>query len=146
MGAILFAVAMITLCIGLCVAFAWAVENDLPAIGIPTLILAAIFAIAGLIGGINAVGYIHTVSTLDTQVAYKIEQREMYVDALTAYQDLRIQDVTSSESYLSLYKEILSFNHECNKANTYNNIWYAKGLLYNPSYVGIDPVPLRMME
>ena len=146
MGAIWFAVIAVLICTGLWVLFCWSVYNDYIAIGISAVCLAVVMSFVSIFGIINALAFVGANATMDSLLAYRQEQRIMYMDALSAYQELRGQDVTGSETYLSLYKEILSFNRSCDKADRYNGKWWAEGLFYDPTYIGIDPVPLRVME
>ena len=146
MGAIWFAVIVILICAGLWILFCWSAYNDYVAVGIPAVCLAVVMSLVSVFGIVNAIAFVGANATLDSQLAYRQEQRIMYMDALSAYQELRSQDVTGSETYLSLYKEILVFNRACDKANRYNGKWWAEGLFYDPTYVGIDSVPLRVME
>ena len=143
MGAIWFAVIAVLICAGLWV---WSAYNDYIAISIPAVCLAVVMSFVSIFGIINAFAFVGANATMDSQLAYRQEQRIMYMDALSAYQELRGQDVTGSETYLSLYKEILSFNRSCDIADRYNGKWWAEGLFYDPTYIGIDPVPLRVME
>lgn len=146
MGAIWFAVIVVLICAGLWWLFCWAAYNDYIAVGIPAVCLAVVMSFVSVFGIINACAFVGANATMDSQLAYRQEQRIMYMDALSAYQELRGQDVTGSETYLNLYKEILSFNRSCDKADRYGDKWWAEGLFYDPTYVGIDPVPLRVME
>lgn len=146
MGAIWFAIIVVLICAGLWVLFCWSAYNDYVAVGIPAVCLAVVMSFVSVFGIINAFAFVNANTTMDSQLAYRQEQRIMYMDALSAYQELRGQDVTGSETYLNLYKEILSFNRACDKADRYNDKWWAEGLFYDPTYVGIDPVPLRVME
>lgn len=146
MGAIWFAVIVVLLCVGFWWLFTWAAYNDYVAVGIPAICLAVVLSIVSVFGVFNAIAFVSAKTTMDAQLAYRQEQRIMYMDALSAYQELRGQDVTGSESYLNLYKEILDFNKSCDKAERYKGEWYAEGLLYDPTFIGIDPVPLRVME
>lgn len=146
MGAIWFAVIVVLLCAGFWGLFCWSAYKDYIAVGIPAVTLAVLLSLVSVFGVINAFAFVNANATMDSQLVYRQEQRIMYMDALSAYQELRGKDVTGSETYLNLYKEILDFNRACDKADRYNSKWWAEGLFYDPTYIGIDPVPLRVME
>lgn len=64
-----------------------------------------------------------------------IEQRAFYVMAL--------EDWKTMNGFLKLGKEITNFNTSVIRANGYSNSIFApliKGLLYQPAYVGLEPI------
>ena len=146
MGAIVVFILQFAVTVAVFMFGHWLLENWCELFGGLMISLGAAMAIATLVLGINAIGYGYTMANLDAYVAKNQEKSIMYTDMVRTYEQLRNQDITASDSYLNLYKEIIDFNHSIDKAERHNGNWMAEGLLYDPSYVGVDMVPLRILK
>lgn len=70
-----------------------------------------------------------------------IEKRAFYMAAL--------ENKNTANELLALGEEISEFNRYVRRANTYNNSPFApfiKGIVYQPSYVGLEPIPIGEAE
>ena len=115
MGAIVvFIIQLVITAVVLMVA-ALLIGNDHEFFGGLMAALGAATAIATLVLGINAMAYGYTMANLDAYVAKNQERSIMYTDMVRTYEQLRNQDVTASDSYLALYKEINDFNSEIDR-------------------------------
>ena len=44
------------------------------------------------------------------------------------------------------YKEILEFNHQVDRVERNGHLWWTEGVLWDPSYVGIDKVQITTLK
>ena len=146
MGAIVAFIIQLVITVAVLVFGAWLLDNWCGLFGGLMVSLGGAMAIVTLVFAINAITCGYTMANLDVCIAKNQERSIMYTDMVRTYEQLRNQDITASDSYLNLYKEIIDFNHEIDKAERHNGNWMAEGLLYDPSYVGVDMVPLRILK
>lgn len=115
-------------------------DYDREFLGMVCIAVAVIFAIAAVISIINFICWLMISINIEANIIANIETREMYVNQLAAYEATRSNDIFASDMYLNLYKEVVSFNKEINKAA--NGSWWSEGLLWDPSYVGIETIAI----
>lgn len=115
-------------------------DYDREFLGIVCIVVAVIFAVAAIISIINFICWLMVSVNIEANIIANIETREMYVNQLAAYEATRSNDIFASDMYLNLYKEVVSFNKEINKAA--NGSWWGEGLLWDPSYVGIETITI----
>lgn len=106
------------------------------------LIFAAIFAITTLASFINAVAYIDYKVHETARVEERVEKLNVLTTMLGKISYLIKKDVTASDTYMNIYNEVIAFNRYVREANTWTGtIW--EGLLCDPSYAGLDIIPLN---
>ena len=94
-----------------------------------------------LISAINWSGY---VTNIDNRRECVIEKGIVYTEMFDKYQTVLMpQDLTASDSYLELYSKILNYNNEIRNAEKWNGVWWAEGILYDPAYIGVEPIPIN---
>ena len=106
------------------------------------LIFAAIFAITTLASFINAVAYIDYKIYETALIEERVEKLNVLTTMLGQISSLIEKDVTASDTYLTIYNEVITFNRYVREANTWTGtIWEA--FLCDPSYAGLDIIPLN---
>ena len=106
------------------------------------LIFAAIFAITTLASFINAVAYIDYKVHETARVEERVEKLNVLTTMLGEISYLIENDVTASDTYMTIYNEVIAFNRHVREANTWTGtIW--EGFLCDPSYAGLDIIPLN---
>ena len=141
MGAIIFMIICIV-CAGvfLFLGNKLFMNYDREFLGTMCIVVAIIFAIIAVISIINFIYWLMVSINIEANIIANIETREMYVNQLAAYEATRSNDIFASDMYLNLYKEVVSFNKEINKAA--NGSWWSEGFLWDPSYVGIETIAI----
>lgn len=106
------------------------------------LIFAAIFAIITLASFINAVAYIDYKVYETALIEERVEKLNVLTTMLGKINYLIENDVTASDTYMTIYNEVITFNRHVREANTWTGtIW--EGILCDPSYAGLDIIPLN---
>lgn len=106
------------------------------------LIFAAIFAIITLASFINAVAYIDYKVYETALIEERVEKLNVFTTMLGEISYLIKNDVTASDTYMTIYNEVIAFNRHVREANTWTGtIW--EGILCDPSYAGLDIIPLN---
>ena len=106
------------------------------------LIFAAIFAITTLVSFINAVAYIDYKVHETARVEERVEKLNVLTTMLGEINYLIENDVTASDTYMTIYNEVIAFNRHVREANTWTGtIW--EGFLCDPSYAGLDIISLN---
>ena len=73
----------------------------------------------------------------------KVEnERASYVKLLEKYEKLEEQDLTASDSYISLYEKVCDFNEEVMKAKKYDGKTFWAYMFYDPAYSTVDVIPI----
>ena len=107
-----------------------------------TLIFAAIFAIITLASFINAVAYIDYKIYETALVEERVEKLNILTTMLGEINYLIEKDVTASDTYMTIYNEVIAFNRHVREANTWTGTMW-EGILCDPSYAGLDIIPLN---
>ena len=106
------------------------------------LIFAAIFAITTLASFINAVSYIDYKVHETARVEERVEKLNVLTTMLEEISYLIEKDVTASDTYMTIYNEVITFNKQVREANRWTGtIW--EGILCDPSYAKLDIIPLN---
>lgn len=106
------------------------------------LIFAVIFAITTLASFINAVAYIDYKVHETARVEERVEKLNVLTTMLREISYLIENDVTASDTYMTIYNEVIAFNRHVREANTWTGtIW--EGILCDPSYAKLDVIPLN---
>lgn len=136
-------VVMTLLLVGLCVLGTWALDEDRGLIFISTLVL-GIAMLCGTIGfTINAFDYGDYLVNPDVRIEATMEKRDSLVQLLSNYNMMMEQDVNASESYITIHKDVRDFNDSVRRANHWQDTWWAEGWLYDPTYVGLNTIPIN---
>ena len=106
------------------------------------LIFAAIFAIITLASFINAVAYIDYKVYETALVEERVEKLNVLTTMLREISYLIENDVTASDTYMTIYNEVIAFNRHVREANTWTGTMW-EGILCDPSYAGLDIIPLN---
>ena len=106
------------------------------------LIFAAIFAIITLASFINAVAYIDYKIYETALVEERVEKLNVLTTMLGEINYLIEKDVTASDTYMTIYNEVIAFNRHVREANKWTGTMW-EGILCDPSYAGLDIIPLN---
>ena len=106
------------------------------------LIFAVIFAITTLASFINAVAYIDYKVHETARVEERVEKLNVLTTMLGEISYLIENDVTASDTYMTIYNEVIAFNRYVREANTWTGTMW-EGILCDPSYAGLDIIPLN---
>lgn len=105
-------------------------------------IFAVIFAIAVLVSSINAALYVDYKANEEARMEWRIEERNVLTTMLGEIGSLMESDVTASNTYMSIYNEVIAFNRSVREANTWTRTMW-EGILCDPSYAELDVIPLN---
>ena len=105
-------------------------------------IFAVIFAIVVLASSINAAAYVDYKVNEVTRIEWRIEERNVLTTMLGEIGFLMENDVTASNTYMSIYNEVIAFNRSVREANTWTGTMW-EGILCDPSYAELDVIPLN---
>lgn len=107
------------------------------------LIFAAIFFVTSIVFITNAITCFDIHVNAYAYYAEKTDLRNSYIVLLKRYNRLAYQDLNASSAYLDLYDKIIDFNLNVRLAqNNKDRAFWAEGLLYNPSYLNLEPIPI----
>lgn len=106
------------------------------------LIFAAIFAIITLVSFINAIAYIDYKVYETALVEERVEKLNVLTTMLGEINYLIEKDVTASDTYMTIYNEVIAFNRHVREANKWTGTMW-EGILCDPSYAGLDIIPLN---
>lgn len=111
-------------------------------ISVVTFLLGAIMAITSLAFCGNAYSYIDYKANEVARVEWRIEERAVLVTMLSNIDTLMENDITASDTYLTIYKEAVEFNKNVRGASAWGGtIW--EGVFCDPSYAELDVIPLN---
>ena len=105
-------------------------------------IFAVIFAIAVLVSSINAALYVDYKANEEARMEWRIEERNVLTTMLGEIGSLMESDVTASNTYMSIYNEVIAFNRSVREANTWTGTMW-EGILCDPSYAELDVISLN---
>lgn len=103
-----------------------------------TCFITGILAIVGIIQGIN---FFSGLLTYEADCAAYATTREVYIDELRHYDEMRDSDVTASSTYLELREKIIDFNYNVDFAKQHDNIWL-RHVITDPAYTTVDTIDL----
>lgn len=101
-------------------------------------VLAAILAVVGIIQGLI---FFSGLLTYEADCAAYATTREVYIDELRHYDEMRDADVTASSTHLELREKIINFNRNVDFAKQHDNIWF-RHVITNPAYTTVDTIEL----
>lgn len=140
---VVFLVSIILIALGLCLINALS-ESCHEYATIFACFVEGILGVISLLLLVCAINWSATVGNIDNRRAYIIEKGIVYTEMLDKYQTMLMpQDLTASDSYLDLYSKILEYNKEIRDAEKWNDVWWAEGMLYDPAYLGVEPIPIN---
>ena len=121
-------------------------DRDCSFAAVGILVLAIIMVFISVFASINFVAWGVVKMDIDSNIAYHQAKQIMYHEMIEKYDALALQDVTASEQHMALYKEILEFNHEVDRVERNGHQWWTEGVLWDPSYVGINKVQITTLK
>lgn len=136
-------VVMILLLIGLLVLATWAMDRDHVFLWLTSGVLVIAMFIGAVGCTINACDYGDYLMNPDVRIEATMEKRNSLVQLLSNYNMMMEQDVNASESYITIHKDVLDFNDAVRRANHWQDTWWAEGWLYDPTYVGLNTIPIN---
>ena len=101
-------------------------------------IVAIVLAIVGIIQGLC---FFSGLLTYEADCAAYAATREVYIDELRHYDEMRDTDVTASSTYLELREKIIDFNYNVDFAKQRNNIWLRHAIV-DPAYATVDTIDI----
>lgn len=146
MGAVFAFLFCVIVTVALFVASARFFDSDYSFAAVGALVLAIIMVFISIFAGINFVTWGVVKVDIDSSIAYHQAKQIMYHEMIEKYDALALQDVTASEQHMALYKEILEFNHQVDRVERNGHQWWTEGVLWDPSYVGIDKVQITTLK
>lgn len=105
-----------------------------------TCFVAVVLTIVGIVQGIN---FFSGLLTYEADCVAYATTREVYVDELRHYDEMRDTDVTASSTYLELREKIIDFNYNVEFAKQHDNIWFRHAIT-DPAYVTVDTIDLEV--
>lgn len=125
--------------------FAWALDNDCNLLAFPSFGAGVVAAIVGIVLVINAIAWTTCVANIEAYRADINTRGIVYEELARDYEQILMpNDVTAADTYMDLYREIMSYNKEVRKADKWENTWWAEGLLYDPSYTEAEIIPINI--
>lgn len=118
---------------------AW--DYDFPGTSVMAVVLAVVMGVTSACSALNALDYAVYSLAPEVRVEQHIEERNVYVSALSEMSSSIERDVTGSAEYLEIYEKIMDFNNAVRRANKWADTW-ADGILGDPSYIGFEIIPL----
>ena len=100
--------------------------------------LIVILIIVGIVLGIN---FFSGLLNYEANCAEYATIREVYIDELNHYDEMRDTDVTASSIYFELREKVVNFNHNVNFAKQHDNIWFRYAIT-DPAYTTVDTIEL----
>ena len=91
---------------------------------------------------VQSIGYISYNANPVAKTARVVNERASYVKLLEKYEKLEEQDITASDSYISLYEKVCDFNEEVMKAEKYDGKTFWAYMFYDPAYSTVDVIPI----
>ena len=117
-------------------------DNDTMFGAIVATIVAVIIAIGSLVGTINMFCYMDYKANELARIEMRIEERNVLNTMVGEIGTMMENDVTASSTYLTIYENVVNFNTNIREADTWTGtIW--EGILCDPSYAGLDVIPLN---
>lgn len=139
------AIVVAIVAIALFILFAWALDNDCNLLAFPSFGVGVVAAIVGVVLVINAISWTTCVANIDAYRADVSARGVVYAELARDYEQILMpNDVTAADTYMDIYREILSYNKEVRKADKWENTWWAEGLLYDPSYTEAEIIPINV--
>ena len=89
-----------------------------------------------------SINYISYLANPVAKVVKVENERTSYVKLLEKYEKLEEQDITASDSYISLYEKVCDFNEEVMKAEKYDGKTFWAYMFYDPAYSTVDVIPI----
>lgn len=100
--------------------------------------VAIVLLIIGIVQGLN---FFSGLLTYEADCAAYAVTREVYIDELRHYDEMRDTDVTASSTYLELREKIIDFNYNVDFAKQHDNIWFRHAIT-DPAYTTVDTIDL----
>lgn len=103
-------------------------------------LVTSVLVVTGIIQGLC---FFSGLLTYEADCAAYATTREVYVDELRHYDEMRDTDVTASSTYLELREKIIDFNYNVDFAKQHDNIWL-RHVIADPAYATVDTIDLEV--
>ena len=107
------------------------------------MIACFVTVVLAVVGVIQGLCFFSGLLTYEADCAAYATTREVYVDELRHYDEMRDTDVTASSTYLELREKIIDFNYNVDFAKQYDNIWF-RHIITDPAYATVDTIDLEV--
>lgn len=141
----IIAIVVAIIAIAAFVAFQWALDEEIKLLAFPSFAVGAVaaFVTVGLV--INAICWTTCMANIEASRADVNARGIVYAELARDYEQILMpNDVTAADTYMDIYREILSYNKEVRKADKWEDVWWAEGLLYDPSYTEAEVIPISI--
>lgn len=141
----IIAIVVAIIAIAAFIAFSWALDEEIKLLAFPSFAVGVVAAIVAVVLVINAICWTTCVANIEAYRADVNARGVVYADLARDYEQILMpNDVTAADTYMDIYREILSYNKEVRKANKWEGVWWAEGLLYDPSYTEAELIPISI--
>ena len=125
--------------------FCLALNGDNIWLSLPSFAVSMITAIVAVILVLNAISWTSYITNIEACRADVNARGIVYAELAHDYEQILMpNDATAADTYMDIYREILSYNKEVRKADKWKNIWWAEGLLYDSSYTEAKVIPISI--
>lgn len=125
--------------------FCLALNRDNVWLSLPSFAVSMITAIVAVILVLNAISWTSYITNIEACRADVNARGIVYAELAHDYEQILMpNDATAADTYMDIYREILSYNKEVRKADKWKNVWWAEGLLYDSSYTEAKVIPISI--
>lgn len=141
----IIAIVVAIIAIAAFVAFSWALDEEIKLLAFPSFAVGVVAAIVAVVLVINAPCRTCCIANIEACRADVNARGIVYAELARDYEEILMpNDVTAADTYMDIYREILSYNKEVRKADKWEDVWWAEGLLYDPSYTEAEVIPISV--
>lgn len=141
----IIAIVVAIVAIAAFIAFSWALDEEIKLLAFPSFAVGVVGAIIAVVLVIKALCWTCCIANIEACRADVNARGIVYAELARDYEQILMpNDVTAADTYMDIYREILSYNKEVRKANRWENTWWAEGLLYDPSYTEAEIIPINV--
>lgn len=141
----IIAIVVAIIAIAAFVAFSWALDEEIKLLAFPSFAVGVVAAIVAVVLTINALCWTCCIANIEACRADVNARGIVYAELARDYEQILMpNDVTAADTYMDIYQKILSYNKEVRKADKWEGVWWAEGLLYDPSYTEAEVIPISV--
>ena len=141
----IIAIIVVIISIAAFVISCWALSEENMLLSFPSFAIGVITAIVAVILVLNAISWTSYITNIEACRADVNARGIVYAELAHDYEQILMpNDATAADTYMDIYREILSYNKEVRKADKWKDIWWAEGLLYDSSYTEAKVIPISI--
>ena len=141
----IIAIVVAIIAIAAFLAFSWALDKEIKLLAFPSFAIGVVAAIVAVVLTINALCWTCCIANIEACRADVNARGIVYAELARDYEEILMpNDVTAADTYMDIYRELLSYNKEVRKADKWEDVWWAEGLLYDPSYTEAEAIPISI--